>query len=99
MKAISEDLTLGQAALKALEAGADLVEYRSFEACQEAYLYVKSKLEDGSLSNSLVNEKYDRIISLKKNYLASYAPKYIPDVCKSVGVDSHQEIVDQVVQA
>lgn len=98
MKAISTELSLGQAALNALTAGADLVEYRSFEACREAYEFVKEATASGSLSKALINEKYERILELKKKYLSTYAPTYIPDVSGTVGTQTHLDIVDQVTQ-
>ncbi len=98
MKAISEDLSLGQAALKALLAGADLVEYRSFEACREAYLFVKEAVAKNEISVTMINDKHERILDLKKKYLSNYSPIYIPDVSGRVGTQENREVVEQVTQ-
>ena len=98
MKAISEDLSLGEAAFKALKAGADLVEYRSFEACKEAYEYVKAAMSDERFSAQELASRYERILELKKKYLSNYSPIYIPDVAGQVGTEANLSLVEQVGQ-
>ncbi|WP_419172833.1 beta-N-acetylhexosaminidase [Halobacteriovorax sp.] len=99
MKAISEDLSLGEAALKALKAGADLIEYRSFEACRSAYEYVKDAVNSGEFTPQEVSSRYERILELKKKYLSNYSPIYIPDVAGQVGTAENHNLVEQVSQA
>ncbi|MFG1493314.1 beta-N-acetylhexosaminidase [Halobacteriovorax sp. ZH4_bin.1] len=98
MKAISDEITIGEAALKALSAGADVIEYRSFEACREAYDYVKQAFEAGDIDKVDISQKYERVLELKKKYLSNYSPTYIPDVAGKVGTKENLSIVEQVNQ-
>ena len=93
MKAITDKYSYGEAALKAFEAGIDILEYRSMEKCKEAYFACKEAYKKQELTKALVEEKLDRINKVKKEYLKEYKPIYIPDVEKIVGSREHQDFL------
>ncbi len=97
MKAIADRYSYGEAALMALNAGADIVEYRSMDTCKEAYYSVKEAYKKKLISNEDVEEKLARINELKKQYLSEYTPKYIPDVTKKIGTTEAKELLSEIV--
>ncbi|EQC46929.1 beta-N-acetylhexosaminidase [Bacteriovorax sp. Seq25_V] len=97
MKAITDRYSYGEAALMALKAGADIVEYRSMETCKEAYYAVKEAYKKKQISNECIEEKVVRINELKKQYLSDYKPKYIPDVTKKIGTAEAKELLSEIV--
>lgn len=98
MKAITDRYEIGEAAFLALNAGADIVEYKSFEKCREAYEYVKDAYKKKKLSKEKVEEKIERINSVKKEYLSNYKPVYVPDVAKNLKTKEAEEILSQLVE-
>lgn len=98
MKAITDNYSYGEAALKALNAGADVVEYRSMNSCKEAYFACKEAYKKKELSKEEVEAKLARIYDLKKSYLKDYKPLYIPDILKVIGNEQSQNFLEQLTQ-
>lgn len=98
MKAISDRFSTSEASVMALNAGADILEYKTFEKCKEAYLAVKEAYKKKQISKESVEEKVDRIFNLKKEYLKDYKPIYVPDVAKSFNSSEAQDILSQLVE-
>lgn len=97
MKAISDRYPYGEAALMALNAGADIVEYRSMEKCKEAYFFVKDAYRKKQISKQSVEEKVERIFELKKDYLSEYKPVYVPDVAQVIGSSEAKQILSEII--
>ena len=78
MKAITDHYGVGEAALMAIKAGADIVEYRNMEFARQALEELKRAIGGGrghkNLSNRLVSQKVARIKELKSAHLASLPP-------------------------
>lgn len=98
MKAITDRFSTSEASVMALNAGADILEYKTFEKCKEAYLAVKEAYKKKQISKESVEEKVDRIFNLKKEYLKDYKPIYVPDVAKSFNSSEAQDILSQLVE-
>ncbi len=83
MGAITKNYGLEEAAVLAINAGADIVEYRSFEASQKVFNHVLEALKKKEIKYDQIDEKVKRIYSVKKQYFSDYKPLYIPDVSKA----------------
>ena len=96
MKAISDRYSYAEAAVMALSAGADVVEYRSMQTCKEALEGVKEAYKKKELLKKDIDEKLERVNQLKKSYLSEYNILYIPDVEKAIGKNEHQVFIDDL---
>ena len=99
MKAITDNYSYGEAAIMALNAGADVLEYRSMDTCKEAYFAAKEAYKTKSITKDSVSEKLERVYELKKQYLSEYKPLYIPDVAKTIGTEAHEKVLKDLTQA
>lgn len=82
MKAISDNYGVEESALRAIDAGADLLIYRTFEVFEAAFLGVKEKLKNQELKKSVIEDRVKRIYQCKKTHLAEYKPLDIPSLSK-----------------
>lgn len=98
MKAITDHFGAEDAPRMAIEAGCDLLIYRSEAAARHAYEAVSQALDAGKLDPQIVIEASDRSRQLKKDALLPYKPIAIQDVGKVVGIPEHQEIVAKFEQ-
>jgi beta-N-acetylhexosaminidase len=96
MKAISDRFSYGDAATHALNAGADLLIYRSMETCQEAYLGAKNAIQNKNIKRTSIEEKYNRILKTKSTFLKNYKPIYIPEIEKVVGNQEAQVLLNSI---
>ncbi len=78
MGAIIKHYGTKDAAIKALDAGADILLYRSIKATKEAYLGVQEAIKTKQLKIASIEEKISRVNQCKKQHLSSYKPVYIP---------------------
>ncbi|MEX1099953.1 MAG: beta-N-acetylhexosaminidase [Bacteriovoracaceae bacterium] len=98
MQAITKNHSVEEAAIKALEAGADALIYRSFESCLKAFEGVKEALKTQKLKLSDMEEKINRIKNCKKTYFSEYKPIYIPSISKSIREESQKELLEKLNQ-
>lgn len=98
MKAITDHFGTGEAAVMAVAAGADIIEYKDMEHAQIALGALKEAYRTKKIKNSLILAKNQRILELKKNYLSSYKPIYIPDISKIVGRKENLEVSEELMQ-
>ncbi len=96
MKAIEDHFSVEEAAVRAIVAGADLIEYRDMEYAQRALEALKEASKTKKLKNTAVTEKLNRILEAKKLYLKEYKPNYIPDISKSLGLASSQRFLSDL---
>ncbi len=96
MKAISDRFKYGEAAVMALEAGADMLIYRTSESCQEAYFATKQALVSKRISREELDRKANLINSVKKNYFNNYKPIYIPNIKKAMNLDNNQKLLIEI---
>lgn len=99
MKAIVDHFGVGEAARLAIEAGCDLLCYRSEAAAREAYASLQADLDSGKLDPALVGEAFQRLRGLKKELLMPYSPVSVADVGKIVGNPEHAAIMAKIESA
>ncbi|MFW5872039.1 MAG: beta-N-acetylhexosaminidase [bacterium] len=80
MHAITKNYSTQEAAVLTLEAGADIVEYRSMPMAREALEGIKAACKVKRLKNADLQEKLNRVMDTKKRFLSEYSPIYIPDL-------------------
>ncbi len=85
MGAITKQFTFEEAAIKALDAGADILEYRDMNEAIIAFNAVRDAIDKGILNKEKIQEKINRVMKVKKNKLSEYKPIYIPDISKTLG--------------
>lgn len=73
MKAVASDITIEDAAVRALQAGVDLLLYRNYEDAILAYKQLLYEIDMGNISIERIDESLERIITLKKKYNISGA--------------------------
>jgi beta-N-acetylhexosaminidase len=100
MKAITDHCALEDAPRLALEAGCDLLLYAREDQARKAYATLSRDLESGRLDPKLVMAAYDRIASVKHEYLKKPArPVEVSQVGQVVGISSHQEVVAKIPES
>lgn len=96
MKAITDHFGPEDAPRLAIEAGCDLLIYRSEGAARHAYEALVKALEDGKLAPELVLEAANRSREVKKEAFPKYEPVNVPDVTKKVGIPEHQALIEKL---
>ncbi|MCO4754297.1 MAG: beta-N-acetylhexosaminidase [Bacteriovoracaceae bacterium] len=96
MHAITKHFSVEEAAIKALEAGTDILLYRSLEQTELAFNAVKEAVRTGRLKLKDIEEKIERVKACKKNYLSSYQPIYIPSIAKVLRSENQKNLLSKV---
>lgn len=97
MKAITDRYSTGEAAVMAIKAGADIVEYRDMEEAVKAVDALKEAKKNNSLKNEILRDKFERIRAAKKAYLSDYKPVYIPEIAKVIGSKQSQVLMKEIM--
>ncbi len=95
MKAISDRFSYPEAGKMALSAGADMLEYRSFERTVEVYNGIMEMIKDNQIKKSIFDDKIKRVLDCKKKFFKEYNPIYIPSLTKVFRQDRNKNILDQ----
>ncbi len=96
MQAITDNYGLGEAAVMAINAGADIIEYRSMESAREALEALKEAKKSKTLNPDRVKESFELIELIKKEYLSEYKPIYIPEIAKKINTGASQVLVKEI---
>jgi beta-N-acetylhexosaminidase len=96
MQAITKGNGHANAAVKALNAGADILLYRSMDACKEAIEGVLAALKSGQITLATLSDRIDRVMDCKKRYFSEYTPIYIPDIDKVFNEEENSRLLSQV---
>ena len=80
----------------AIQAGCDMLIYRTETAARHAYTSLQKALDGGNLDPELVLESVERITELKKESLLPYHPVVIAEVGQKVGIAEHLETVAKI---
>lgn len=96
MKAISDRYDYGEAAKMALEAGADILLYRTMEKAQEAYNGVMEYIKSNELRKSILEDKAKRVLDCKKRFFQEYKPTYIPTLSKVFKEGRNSDVLSQL---
>lgn len=98
MGAITKHFGLKEAALMAINAGSDIIEYRDFEFAREALEGLKEGREKKKVNDDNIKSKLSRINLCKLKYLKDYNPIYLPSVVDAFRRPSTQKLIDQINQ-
>lgn len=96
MQAITNHFSIEKAAIMALNAGADIIIYRTLDAAQEALSGIKQAIKSQKLKKDKVAEKIARIEKCKKTYLVDYSPIYIPDLQKGFNKPETTALLEEI---
>ena len=80
MKAISDRWSCGDSAVLALNAGADMLLYRSLAEAEKAVDAIKDALKTKKLKKDLFLDKLARVEDCKKENFKDYKPIYVPKI-------------------
>ena len=96
MKAITDHYGAEEAPKLALQAGCDLLIYRSEAATVQGYEALVRAVESGELAPEIVMESVKRARALKKECLLPYQPVTISDVGARLATSEHQAILQKM---
>jgi beta-N-acetylhexosaminidase len=96
MKAITDNFGVEESPRLAIEAGCDLLVYRSEAAGRKAYASVLKALESGKLAPEIILNAEKRIRAVKKETLLPYTPVSVADISSKIGTPAHLEVVQKV---
>jgi beta-N-acetylhexosaminidase len=96
MKAIADHFGVDDAPVLAIEAGCDLLIYRSEAGTRRAYQALENALKEGRLSPQRVLDSAARSRALKAEVLMPYEPVVVTDVSSRIGLPEHQALVDRI---
>jgi beta-N-acetylhexosaminidase len=96
MKAITDNFGGADAAILAIKAGTDMIEYRDFNEAVIGYEGLQRGVKDKTLKGNDIQDKINRVFEMKKKYLSEYKPIYIPDIEKKINRKSSQVLIDDI---
>ncbi len=96
MKAITDHRGTGEAAMMAIKAGSDLIEYRDFEEAILGLEGLKKAQKDKSIKPQDFTDRIGRVLENKKRYFTDFKPIYIPDLDKKFNKKSTQIFVEDL---
>ena len=82
MGAITAHRGTGEAAMMAIRAGSDLIEYRDMPEAVLGLEGLKKAQKDKTIKANDFQDRLNRVAEAKKNYFKEYKPIYIPDLEK-----------------
>jgi beta-N-acetylhexosaminidase len=104
---ITDDMTMGALTknfgeedmiVLAINAGCDLLLYRSEEKGRQAMDAAFKFLASGRISSEQVEAAYARIKELKERMLLPYQPPVMDGLSKLIGCEAHQEVLHMVLE-
>ncbi len=106
MKAITDHRGTGEAAMMAIKAGSDIVEYRDMEEAMLGLEGLKKAQKDKTIKPLEFSDRLDRIEETKKRYFTDYKVIYAPDIEKKFNrkatqafiLDLNRKIADKIGQ-
>ncbi len=96
MKAITDHRGTGEAAMMAIKAGSDLVEYRDMEEAVLGLEGLKKAQKDKTVKAADFQDRLDRIAETKKRYFTEYKPIYVPDIEKKFNRKATIQFVEDI---
>jgi beta-N-acetylhexosaminidase len=96
MKAITDHYGVEDAPRLALQAGCDLLVYRSEATARHAYQSLVKALEGGKLAPEIIFEAEARVKALKKDAIIPYHPVAIAELGQKIGTPENQALVAKI---
>lgn len=98
MKAVADRFSYEEAAVRAINAGADMLIYRSMETAQRAYFGVREAMNQNKLDKKTLESKSKKILKLKQQQFPSYKPTYIPAISEVMEHQKNQDFLEEIKQ-
>ncbi|HLG21953.1 MAG TPA: beta-N-acetylhexosaminidase [Candidatus Manganitrophaceae bacterium] len=99
MKAIAENYPAPEAAVKAIQAGSDLILVCHSPDQQLAVMEALTHaVEKKVISEERLNESLNRLLRLKENFLLPHHPPHPKQVKEVVGCEAHRTLVEEVLK-
>jgi len=99
MKAITDHYGAEIAPVMALQAGCDLLIYKTEARARQGYEAVMKALESGELAPEMILESAQRSRALKKESLFPYDPVIVTEVTQKVGTQVHQAVIQKLIES
>ena len=97
MRAILDHGTIGEASVRSLQAGADIVLIcHQQERQTEAILAIEQAMDRGDLSMDDLTASIDRISALKKTHLSTFQPVDLSQISHTVGIPQHKAFLEKI---
>lgn len=96
MKAIEDNYSTEKSAVMAINAGADILIYRSSQKAMIAFEALSKAVGVQEIKRSTIDDRVKRINRCKKTFLKEYNPIYIPDLAKKLKADGNQDILNKI---
>ncbi|MCY4524938.1 MAG: beta-N-acetylhexosaminidase [Halobacteriovoraceae bacterium] len=96
MNAIRNNYQIDEAAIMAINAGTDIIEYRDFDQAKKALDALKSAIEKKQIKKQTIKPALERIYSCKKTLLSDYTPVNIQEVKKRIGTGIAKSLLDNI---
>jgi len=97
MRAILDHGSIGEASVRSLQAGADMVLICHQQARQtEAVLAIEQALDQGDLALEDLTASAEKIAELKHKHLSSYQPTDPSQIIHTVGIPKHRAVLEKI---
>ena len=97
MRAILDHGTIGEASVRSLQAGSDMVLIcHQQERQTEAILAIELAIDREDLSMDDLWASVERIAALKKTHLSTFKPVDLSQVAQTVGIPQHKEFLEKI---
>ncbi len=97
MNAIAEHTSMGNAAVRSIQAGVDLILICHQQSRQaEAIEAIEQAITKGDISIERLEASLSRIATLKERFLLPYVPIDYPNISKIVGSSHHQSLLSEI---
>jgi len=80
MKAITNNSTIEEASVAALNAGADILLYQNVDEAMSSFARVSEAIKVKEILKAKIDDKLKRVEATKKEYFKDFKPVYIPEV-------------------
>jgi len=97
MKAIADNNSFEDAAIRAFVAGTDILIYRSMEKAKLGLEGLKRVKKDKIIKVDEITQKLNLVNTCKKTYLADYSPLYIPSITKEIGKKGNEKFLQDLL--
>lgn len=94
MKAVADKYSVEEAAVLALEAGTDMLLYRTPAAAKRAVQSVREALKTKKLKKEKFLDKVARVESCKKEYFTEYKPIYVPKITAAFNSQESKKVME-----
>lgn len=95
MKAISDKYTTEEAAVMAINAGADMLVYKTMDEARKALSAIREATKKRTIKKEALIEKLNRVERCKKEFLSNYQPIYIPKIADVFKSNDAKKVLDQ----